>query len=200
MFQRYERSPIPFFACCIILVSLMQPAFCYSYSKEKHDPASTKAIDTKVLDNLAFPYFIENVGQIDSKEILFYSKDIYFTQDGMILCSKKTIPITKDVKAQDKEIIDIKYREIGSNIKYSFQNSNSICPIGADRYSWDTNIFKDSNAENAFVNIPNYKRIIYKNIWDGIDIVYEINNGKLKYNIILHPYADPIWFKGILFG
>ncbi len=36
-----------------------------------------------------------------------------------------------------------------------------------------------------------YKRIVYEDLWDGIDIVFSINDGMLKYDIIIEPGANP---------
>jgi gliding motility-associated-like protein len=50
--------------------------------------------------------------------------------------------------------------------------------IGKDRSKW---------ASNCKV----YQGIIYKNIYDGIDLHYYTDGGSLKYDLVVHPGADP---------
>lgn len=41
------------------------------------------------------------------------------------------------------------------------------------------------------VNIPNYARVLYRDVYPGIDLVYRGDDGKLEYDWIVHPGADP---------
>lgn len=40
-------------------------------------------------------------------------------------------------------------------------------------------------------NIPNYARVLYKDVYPGIDLAYHGNEGKLEYDWIVRPGADP---------
>ncbi len=50
--------------------------------------------------------------------------------------------------------------------------------IGSDRTKW---------ASNCRI----YQGVVYKNIYDGIDLHYYTDGGTLKYDLIVHPGADP---------
>ncbi len=50
--------------------------------------------------------------------------------------------------------------------------------IGNDRGKWQT-------------NIPTYSAVVYKNIYDGIDLKFYGSNRQLEYDIIVKPGADP---------
>jgi hypothetical protein len=40
-------------------------------------------------------------------------------------------------------------------------------------------------------NLPTYERLVYRNLWPGIDMVFRGAGGKLKYEFHLQPGADP---------
>ena len=39
--------------------------------------------------------------------------------------------------------------------------------------------------------LPIFQGVTYKNIYPGIDLRYYTDNGNLKYDLIIHPGADP---------
>ena len=45
--------------------------------------------------------------------------------------------------------------------------------------------------ENWQVNVPTYKKLVYPEIWDGIDVEYIGYMDKLEYRVILKPYSNP---------
>ena len=49
-------------------------------------------------------------------------------------------------------------------------------------------------------NVPTYSRIMYKNIYEGIDLVYYFTEGKLKYDFLIAPGADPAHIKIVYKG
>ena len=63
--------------------------------------------------------------------------------------------------------------------------------MGMNQCKWNTNYFKGSNPENWHTEIPNFYEIIYPELWDSIDLVYQLKNGAVKYDLILYPGADP---------
>lgn len=53
------------------------------------------------------------------------------------------------------------------------------------------NYFIGNNPEEWRTNIPTYSAVVYKEIYDGIDIKFYGNNRHLEYDIIVRPGADP---------
>jgi hypothetical protein len=41
------------------------------------------------------------------------------------------------------------------------------------------------------VGLPTYARLIYPDLWSGIDLVYEVQDSQLKYHFIIQPGTDP---------
>ena len=70
------------------------------------------------------------------------------------------------------------------------RKTNDVCNyfIGKDSSKWKS-------------NIPVYNELVYENLYTGIDLSYFESGGKLKYDFIVHPKADPknikVQYKGL---
>jgi hypothetical protein len=53
------------------------------------------------------------------------------------------------------------------------------------------NYFIGEDPSKWRANIPTYQKVAYKNVYDGIDLVYYGNQGHLEYDLIVAPGADP---------
>ncbi|MGH7412390.1 MAG: SBBP repeat-containing protein, partial [Candidatus Methylomirabilis sp.] len=53
------------------------------------------------------------------------------------------------------------------------------------------NYFIGSDPKKWRTNIPTYKKVEYKDIYPGIDLAYYGNQGKLEYDLVVAPGADP---------
>ena len=147
---------------------------------------------------LSSNYFIQNMGQIKSDEIQFYSRggSVFFTPDNVLYRFSEMEPIDEDGLVLDPnrghmEQNPSEYHEWGVVLKYSFIGSNNVIPEGRDPCAWNTNYFKGNNPEKWYTDVPNYKEIVYPELWDGIDLVYRLKEGSIKYDLIVHPGADP---------
>ena len=144
-------------------------------------------------------YFIKNQGQINDSKIKFISSggNVVFTPKGLLIIVNEYIPIKNDISINNglsNNIPFIKpnlYREKGEIIEFSFYNSNLVEPKGQKKCSWDTNYFIGNDPNNWQTEVPNYFEIIYPSVWDGIDIVYKMKNGDIKYDFIVYPGGNP---------
>src|SRR5437867_3229160 len=57
------------------------------------------------------------------------------------------------------------------------------------------NYFIGNNPQNWRTNIPTYKKVEYNEVYPGIDLAYYGNQGKLEYDLIVAPGADPSQIK-----
>jgi hypothetical protein len=72
-------------------------------------------------------------------------------------------------------------------------------PIGANKVVRPEGIGKMAEIANYFIgkpsewhaNVPTYERIKYENIYPGIDWVFRTNEGRVKYDFLVAPGADP---------
>jgi len=63
--------------------------------------------------------------------------------------------------------------------------------VGLDKLPGIVNYFIGEDPSKWRANIPTYQKVAYKNVYDGIDLVYYGNQGHLEYDLIVAPGADP---------
>ena len=139
-------------------------------------------------------YFIPNQGRLDSRVAFFLQgndKTVYFTSEGV------TIALA-DSTGGKKEKPDFKRPEPRRDerperwvVKLDFVGARAgVTPEGEAKTEAVISYFKgkpgDWRKEPAA-----YSRIIYRDLWPGIDLVYSGMTDKLKYEFIVHPGADP---------
>jgi predicted outer membrane repeat protein len=126
-------------------------------------------------------YFIENQGQLDT-EVDFYvqgsDKTLYFTPQGVTfaLAGKK-----EKAKSEETQRWVVKLDFVGAN--------PDVRPRGEDRQEAVISYFK-GQGEDWKAGLPTYGRIVYPELWDGIDLVYSGSVNKLKYEFVVKPGAD----------
>ncbi|MDI6767050.1 MAG: SBBP repeat-containing protein [Bacteroidota bacterium] len=102
----------------------------------------------------------------------------FFTKEGV------TIALTK--RSHEKE------KTLAHSLKVNFVGANTEPTITAeDQTPSVTNYFRGKDQAKWFRHVPNYQKIRYTNIYDGIDLVYYGNGKKLEYDFVVHPGADP---------
>jgi hypothetical protein len=62
---------------------------------------------------------------------------------------------------------------------------------GAATLPGRTNYIRGRNPQSWIQDIPQYARVHYRSIYPGIDVVYYGNQGRLEYDFLLDPHADP---------
>ena len=66
----------------------------------------------------------------------------------------------------------------------------AIC-TGLDELESRSNYFKGNDPELWITNVPQYQRVKYDQIYEGIDLVYYFRNGNVEFDFILEPGSDP---------
>ena len=150
--------------------------------------------------------FITNKGQFDGRNWKSNSKIeyayrhnpfyIFLSKEGHTYRFDKMIKNPKrkqDPKALAKrmnvsELINVTW--VGANQDVQIIPSKQIEAYYSFAVQTTTGEVKSIN------NIPGHKTITYKNLYDNIDVEYNIHpEGGVKYNVILHPGADPSLLK-----
>src|SRR5947208_3470273 len=62
---------------------------------------------------------------------------------------------------------------------------------GLEKLPGVVNYFIGNDPKKWRTHIPTYEKVEYKNIYPGIDVVYYGNQGKLEYDFVVSPGADP---------
>ncbi len=121
--------------------------------------------------------FEENLGQLD-KDVKFYTRSnkfvVYLYDEGIVfVCNKSE---TKD---------RISY------FKFNFINTEeNVEVVGINQLRAKSNYIYESVDDN-YKDISNYSKVMYKNIYKGIDLIFYESNGDIKYDFIVKPGANP---------
>ena len=143
-------------------------------------------------------YFIQNKGQTNSKVKYIVNglgNSMFFTEDGVYLVlnqinenreqdSKLKTLITKS-DTNDQKIVTEVLRLIPVNA-----NKNSEI-IAEDILESKVNYFIGNNPEKWKTNIPTFKKVRYKELYEGIDLVFYGNQRQLEYDIIVKRGGNP---------
>jgi len=139
--------------------------------------------------------FIENKGQfrdINGQAVLFAfengSERIYFTSKGLIHAFVEYFPFTESQMERIERGKKVKERE--PEVHYIYMNwAHAKQTIEIEKSEKQGHYLTYGGPE---YNSYPYKKIVYKNIYDNIDIEYTIPEDRefgIKYNVILHPGA-----------
>ncbi|MFX0209192.1 MAG: hypothetical protein ACFFDT_24625, partial [Candidatus Hodarchaeota archaeon] len=143
------------------------------YETEKNGSNIMNQINEEIFEKtVVFSHteFLENRGQLNNEVILYYS---YFS-DGIIGFSESTISLFLP-----------DYTEI---IECSFSNANNVLPQAIEETKTNCNYFQ---GDQAIRNVRCFKKIIYENLWAGIDLIYKGSENGIKYEFHISPYTDP---------
>ena len=119
-------------------------------------------------------YFIENRG-VYPDEVKFYvqgaDKTLFITKEG----------ITFRLKGKDRSWV-VKLEFVGAN--------PDAIPIGKDQQQAIFSYFMGSEKDWKTV-LRTYAKVVYEDLWPGIDLIYKGTVNRLKYEFVVNPGADP---------
>jgi len=153
---------------------------------------------------------IPNQGQLDDRVDYYIQgkdKTIYFGAEGVTFAltkadEKRISNLLENRKPGERIRPDLVNslgpltdRHTGKNsrwvVKLDFVGANpGVKPVGTDKTGTVISYFQGAPG-NWKTGISPYSRVIYANLWPGIDLVYTGTMDKLKYEFIVHPGADP---------
>jgi hypothetical protein len=116
--------------------------------------------------------FVPNRGQTDA-HVRFYAQSgnfsAFFTRRAVVL--------------------DFRRGSKGSALRLRFAGANPRSPVVATRRAPGTvNYF---SGRSRYTNLPAYAEVRYKELWPGIDLAFRSDQGRLKYELLVRPGADP---------
>ena len=150
-------------------------------------------------------YFIPNQGQTDAR-VAYYlqgkDKSIYFTSAGLtyILNEKSAAEKAAKKTASMRSLLSInpagnenqswiEPRRFAVNLDFVGANAD-VRPLGEEKTEAVVSYFK-GKPEEWKAGLPTYSKIVYKNLWPGIDLAYYGTVDKMKYEFIVAPGSDP---------
>jgi hypothetical protein len=139
-------------------------------------------------------YFIANQGQLDSR-VAYYvqgsDKTLYFTPEGVTFAL--TDLTTSTALSAGPSPLYSEERGEGRGrwiVKLDFVDANSVRPSGQAQTETVISYFKGSPDE-WHAGLPTYSKIVYPDLWEGIDLVYSGTVNRLKHEFVVQPGADP---------
>lgn len=72
-----------------------------------------------------------------------------------------------------------------------FEGANAVRPVGRERLPFDSNFFIGKEPGGWKTDVANFGEVVYRNLYDGTDLVYRVIAEGLKYEFIVSPGADP---------
>jgi PKD repeat protein len=118
------------------------------------------------------------MGQVDNPGVLFYSSS------GGAAFGRGSV--TLHSRSQENG-----GTRLNSAVRISFPGSEDAMPQGVDPVPWRTNYFMGSDPAGWVSGADAYRGVMYEGLWDGIDLLYHAGQAGLKYDIVIHPGADP---------
>ena len=138
-------------------------------------PALVPGMNPVGQSNDMYLVFVPNRGQLEGR--IFFSIQVgahkmLFTRQG----------ITYRLAGLDGEHTTIK-------LEYQGQNTR-VRPMGVQMAPITVSIYV-GRLERWMPYVPTFARILYPNLWDGIDLFFSGENNRLNYRYVIAPYADP---------
>jgi hypothetical protein len=143
--------------------------------------------------------FVENKGQVD-KRVSYYLRrgqgTIFFTKKAIVydLISGES-PILREAKGRTKEAARLSFtlEPIGAH--------EDVRLVARNRLPGKTNYFIGSDPKRWHTDIAMYREIVYRGLFEGIDLRLYGTNNQMEYDFIVHPGGDPkditMGFEGI---
>ncbi len=82
------------------------------------------------------------------------------------------------------------YHVKGSSFDVAFVGARDVRPVAVDRLPGVVSYFRGP-VSNWRTALPTFRRLVYRRLWPGIDLVYRGPRGRLEYDLVLQPGADP---------
>lgn len=146
--------------------------------------------------------FVENKGQVESKNTHFILNtdgfEYHFHSNGYSIIKKEWLKsdqvalIRRAKQENEDEERNLDLKTTIQEIKFLNTNNNaSIFSSDQVDYHFSYSIRKDHEIKTFHAN--GYRKIHYKNIYDRIDLIFEIPTDSvgIKYSFVLNPGADP---------
>lgn len=183
-----KRSSVSFLVFVLILITLLVSLSLYRVlpASPFKDPPISYAT-ASILESLSqIPLSFEaNQGQTDS-QIDFLSRGSGYNLDlsgtEAVLTLRKPI-ITDTGEALTNEDAILRMQLVGAN------PNSEISRV--DKLPGKVNYFFGSDPEKWRTNIPTYAKVVYHDVYRGVDLIYYGNQRQLEYDFIVAPGADP---------
>jgi|GEM_PF-511419 len=145
-------------------------------------------------------YFTENRGQWD-KNVLYRAGlpgvNIWFTRTGVYYQYAR--PVAGDNLPALDDLPETTYLPSGRSrevmtlsLKTSLLDANPVPTVLVENETaYKCHYLRGNNPAEWFIDVPNFKTVVYREVYPGVDLKYYGNRYQLEYDFIVAPGADP---------
>jgi hypothetical protein len=169
--RRFHRRQTILTWLTVCLLILLQVQFLPTFSVSNSDVIASKATQSEVQANYGkLPLAFEpNQGQVDgAASFLVHHGQATTYFDGL----NTTATVGDD------------------QITMSLDGANASSFTGTDQLESKTNYFIGNDQSKWHSDVPNYKQLLAKNVYPGIDLKYYGTNSQLEHDFIVSPETD----------
>ncbi len=123
--------------------------------------------------------FEANLGQTDAR-VKFLSRGRGY---NLFLTPGEAVLVLSRGEGDRSQFNVLRMRLIGANPNPEI--------IGLDELPGKSNYFIGSDPGGWRINIPSYQKIVYRQVYPGIDLAFYGKQGKLEFDFVVFPGADP---------
>jgi len=167
------RQLLIYQAIKLVVLTLILSSFSYYLTNNYKNITNNISAKTSLKAPLPIS-FEENLGQAD-KEVKFISHGKDY---NLLLTSSKAILLTN---AKEFESLELEFLGANSNTQL----------IGKNKLTTKTNYLLGDNENNWQKSVNNYKEVIYKELYPGVDLVFYGKAKNLEYDLVVAPKVDP---------
>lgn len=123
--------------------------------------------------------FVANVGQWPSNVLFAYrdgNLDTWITTTGIVF-DQFEIQRSKGVRD-------------GQVVRLNFMHSKGGSPVGEVQMPARVNYFIGRDPSKWYTNVPVYSSVRVRNVYDGIDVIYYFDQGRVRYDLDVRTGAD----------
>src|SRR6059036_382191 len=161
-------------------------------SKAPTQPPAPKPSKPQVVESYGrLPLSFEaNDGQTD-RQVNFVARGRGYT---LFLAQSEAVFVLRKAKGENASRVTFHasrdYQETVLRMRLEGANPTPRA-AGLEKLPGVVNYFIGNDPTKWHTNIPTYGKVEYKNIYSSIDLVYYGNQGKLEYDFVVSPGADP---------
>ncbi|MDW8365547.1 MAG: hypothetical protein RMK49_06870, partial [Abditibacteriales bacterium] len=150
-------------------------------------------------------YFVENRGQMD-KRVAYYVQGrdttVYFTSEGVTFAlaqEASASPSSERLGDRAGTVGRVRSEKWGSKegarrerwvVKKEFVGARSPARLRGEGMTEAVVSYFKGPRWQWHTGLRTYSRVVYEEVWEGIDLIYSGDGGRLKYTFVVKPGAD----------
>jgi len=164
----------------VLLTAAAQPVACAAAATQSRNALGAPDFQAAKMPDLSPAIFVENKGQWDAGVrygLCCRNTGVSFTDSGLVF---QTLRTSDDNRAHQ----DVSFSA-------HFAGANRVTPVGLDPSATVVNYYVGNDPARWRPNVPSFEKILYKGLYDGVDLYTWGKQAGLKYEF--HLAAGVSW-------